>query len=68
MLKGSTRNMGPWRGTGAADSPVVDNKQNKPPVYREHLTHLVTQEEHGKPVVLPQEWVGSRKVYRRSYG
>jgi hypothetical protein len=36
-------------------------------VYRERLTHLVTQDEHGKPVVLP-EWVGSRKVYRRNCG
>jgi hypothetical protein len=68
MLIGSTRNMGPWQGTGASDSPVVDDKQNKPPVYRERLTHLVIQDEHGKPVVLPHEWVGSRKVYRRSCG
>ena len=25
-----------------------------PPVYRERLTHLVIQDEHGKPVALPQ--------------
>ncbi len=24
-------------------------------MYRERLTHLVTQNEHGKPVVLPQQ-------------
>ncbi len=68
MLIGSTRNMRPWQGTGAADSPVVDDKQNRPPVYRERLTHLVNQDEHGKPVALPQTRVGSRKVYPRSCG
>jgi hypothetical protein len=55
MLIGSTRKMGTWRGTGASDSPVVDRLRHKPPVYRERLTHLVTQNEHGKPVVLPQQ-------------
>jgi len=68
MLIGSTRNMGPWLGTGAADSPVVDKEQLKPPVYRERPTHLVIQDEHGKPVALPHARVGTREVYRRGYG
>jgi hypothetical protein len=58
--------MGTWQGTGATDSPVVD--KSKPPVYRERLTHLVTQNEHGNPVALPQERVGSRKANRRRCG
>jgi hypothetical protein len=30
-------------------------EREKPPVYEERLTHLVIQDEHGKPVVLPQD-------------
>ncbi len=50
MLISSSQN-GMWHGTGAVDSPVVDQRGHR---RRESvLTHPVTQDEHGKPVVLP---------------
>lgn len=52
VLKSSSQN-GMWHGAGAVYSPVVDKNGHR---RRESdLTHLVTQDEHGKPVMLPRQ-------------